>query len=327
MALERAFSFTDDSVNVSLPALPQPSSNPTLSWQNHVFLRSLEPAVHLFKMRRLQSASYQDMYYGGRTPSPDASAATWVFCEKARNWLDNVPTGTPHYFAVLYELELLYSLVIALSPSHRSPTISDLNRTLIFKYSIDFVSRFHQVVQNPSWLPFMTYMDTKRVHVVGKRFLEILDGHYNQLLSGSVPEIPSISPETPEPPSIVAEDLLDCVPRALTCLEEISAIFEYVYKKWNVRDLFDTFERESMYMKNKLAQTREQQQQQRQQQQLHHQQQAATAFLSHQPVAYTTSTTTPQSVGLQQTTDGVTSGYPNTSLAPGNPGIVPKSDF
>lgn len=310
MASERSFSFTDDSVNVCLPTLPQSPNNPTVSWQNHVFLRSLEPAVHLFNMRRLQSSAYQEMYYSGRTPSPEASTATWIFCDNARKWLENSPRGTPHYFAVLYELELLYSLIVALSPSHRSPTITDLNRALIFKYATDFISRFHQVVQNPSWLPFMTYMDIKRVHVVGKRFLEILDSNYSQLLlSTSIPEPPGVAPETPEPPSILPEDRTDCVRRALTCLDNMTVIFEYAYQKWNVRELLDSFERESRYMKSKLSQTREQQHQHQQQQQ--QQQQVPTAYFTNQ-------TTTPFTTGLQQqqattTTDG---NFISTSLPP-----------
>jgi hypothetical protein len=311
MASERSFSFTDDSINVRLPTLPQSSKNPTVSWQNHVFLRSLEPAVHLFNMRRLQSASYQEMYYNGRTASPEASTASWIFCDKARKWLETAPRGTPHYFAVLYELELLYSLIVALSPSHRAPIIGDLNRALIFKYSIDFIARFHQVVQNPSWLPFMTYMDMKRAQVVSKRFLEVLEGSYNQiLLNGTIPEVPSVSPETPEPPSILPEDRTDCVHRALTCLDNITVIFEYAYQKWNVRELLDSFERESRYMKSKLSQTREQQQQQ-QERERQHQQQVAAAYFTTQASPFAVTTAPVQNSGLQQTTDGA---YIATSL-------------
>lgn len=329
MSSERSFSFTDDSVNVCLPSLPQTSHSSTVSWQNHVFLRSLEPAVHLFNMRRLQSACYQDMYYSGRTPSPEASTATWVFCDKARKWLESAPKGTPHYFAVLYELEYLYSLIVALSPSHRAPIIGELNKALIFKYAINFTARFHQVSQNPSWLPFMTYMDMQRVHVIGKRFLEILDSSYNQLLSGTIPEVPSVSPETPEPPSISPQDCTDCVRRALTCLDNITEIFEYAYQKWNVRELLDSFEQESRYMKSKLSQTREQQQQQQQQQVRHHQRQhqqqqqhIATTYFTNQAPTFVPNTV--PNTSLQQTTDG---SYIGTSLGPENVGNGTTSQY
>jgi hypothetical protein len=222
-----------------------------------VFLKSLEPATHLFKIRRILSSGYQEMYFSGHSAAPQPLVLTWTLCANARDWFDKTPGQTPDYFNLLYRLELLYSTIVFLSPSHRDPVICDFKKVLLFDRCIDYISQLHQVVENPNGLPFATYVDIQRVHQVGQRFVEILNQSYDLLLGNSVPEPPPVPPGTPEPPYLAAEDRINCLARAIRCLTYTRDILQYGFRRWNMRQLLDDFTRESTALKQRLMQTQE----------------------------------------------------------------------
>lgn len=254
-ALERAFSFSDDSVNVAMPRLPPSHVQPSVAHQNHVFLRSLEPALHLFKIRQILSAGYQEMYYSGHRPSPQPLGLTWTLCANAQDWFDKSPKHAPHYFTLLYRLELLYTTIVLLSPSHRDPAICDYSKALLFDRCVDYVSQMHQVIENPSAFPFLSYVDIQRVHQVGRRFVEVLTQNYDRLLSSSVPTPPPVPCGTPDPPYLAPEDRVNCLPRAITCLTCIRDILQYCGRRWNMPGLLEEFERKSSEVRQRLMQT------------------------------------------------------------------------
>ncbi|KAL1962832.1 hypothetical protein VTN77DRAFT_9107 [Rasamsonia byssochlamydoides] len=252
-----AFSFSDDSVNVLFPRLPATPIPSSLTHGNHVFLKDLEPAIHLFKIRRILSSGYQEMYFSGHHASPQPLVLTWTLCANARDWFDKAPKHPPSYFPLLYRLELLYSTIVFLSPSHRDPVICDFKKVLLFDRCIDYVSQLHQVVENLNGLPFVTYVDIQRVYQVGQRFVEILNQSYDLLLSNSVPEPPPVPPGTPEPPYLAAEDRINCVARAIRCLTYTRDILQYGFKRWNMRQLLHDFTRDSTAIKQRLMQRQE----------------------------------------------------------------------
>ncbi|KAL1999470.1 hypothetical protein VTN02DRAFT_4459 [Thermoascus thermophilus] len=252
-ASERAFSFSDDSVNVALPRLPTSHVQPAVAHQNHVFLRSLEPALHIFKIRQILSAGYQEMFYNGHCPSPQPLVLTWTLCAKAREWSDTCPKQMSCYFTLLCRLELLYTTIILVSPSHRDPAICDFSKAVLFDRCVDYVSQVHQVLENPSGFPFLSYVDVQRVHQVGRRFVEVLSQNYDKLLSRSMPEPPPVPYGTPEPPYLAPEDRINCLGRAIRCLDCIRSILQYRVRRWNMPDLLEGFERESAGLRRTLT--------------------------------------------------------------------------
>ncbi|KAL1868179.1 hypothetical protein Plec18167_008370 [Paecilomyces lecythidis] len=253
-ASQRAFSFSDDSVSVALPPVA-PSTQPTVPYQNHVFLRSAGPAFHLFQIRHILSSGYQEMFFNNHDPSPQPLVLTWTICAKARDWFNKAPKNAPHYFTLLYRLELLYTIIVAISPSHRDPSICDFSKTLLFDRAIDYINQVHHVIENPGSLPFLTFIDIQRVDYVGRRLIDVLNQNYDQLLSSSIPEPPSVPPGTPEPPYLAPEDRINCLGRAVRCFHYIRDILEFSVRKWNARELFDKFEVDSAVVKRRLAET------------------------------------------------------------------------
>lgn len=222
-----------------------------------MFLKTLEPAVHLIKIRRILSTGYQEMFFSGHKPSPHPLVLTWTLCANAREWYDKAPTNAPGYFSLVYRLELLYSMILFLSPSHRDPAICDFSKVLLFDCCIDYISQLHQVIENPTGLPFATYLDIQRVYQVGQRFVEVLTQSYDLLLGNTVPEPPSVPPGTPDPPYLAAEDRINCLARAIRCLTYARDILQYAFRRWNMRQLLDDFTRDSTAIKQQLMQAQE----------------------------------------------------------------------
>lgn len=215
-------------------------------------MKRLDCAVHLIKIRRILSTGYQQMYFDGRDRVPNALARTWKLCADAREWYAGAPMSTTSSFSLLYRLELLYCTIVFLSPSFGDPIICDFSRVLLFDRCIDYVSQLHQVLENPGSLPFMTFVDIRRIFQVGERLVKTLNESYDLLLSNELPEPPAMPSETPEPPYLAAEDRINCRSRAARCLEYVVDILQYGSTRWNMRDEMEIFTRHSMSVRQRL---------------------------------------------------------------------------
>jgi hypothetical protein len=213
--------------------------------QSHIFLRSPAPALHIVKIRQILSVGYQEMHYSGRDPSPQPLVLIWTLCWRAREWFHECPTNAPTHFSLLYRLELLYTIIILLSPSHRYPTLHAYNKALLFDRCMDYISQIHQVLENPSALPFLTYLDIQRVHQVGRLFVNVLSENYDQLISAAVPAPPHVPAGTPDPPVLADEDLFNCHARAIRCLSYIRDLLTFCARKWDLHGPLEQFENES----------------------------------------------------------------------------------
>ncbi|KAJ5570077.1 uncharacterized protein N7459_009507 [Penicillium hispanicum] len=251
IAFQRTFSFSDASVNVALPSAST-STGPSAAEQSHIFLRSPAPALHLVKIRQILSAGYQDMYFSARERSPQPLVQIWTLCFRAREWFHECPKNAPGHFSRLYRLELLYTIIVLLSPSHRYPVLCDYHQALLFDRCMDYINQIHQVLENPTLIPFLTFLDMQRVHQVGRRFVEVLTHNFDQLLNPTVPSPPPVPAGTPSPPVLAEEDRINCRPRAIRCLSYVRELLKYCAQKWDLRAPMEQFEKESAVLSQML---------------------------------------------------------------------------
>ncbi|KAJ5679518.1 hypothetical protein N7462_007762 [Penicillium macrosclerotiorum] len=244
VSLQRTFSFSDASVNVALPTTTT-ATGLSAADQSHIFLRNPGPALHIIKIRQILSVGYQDMYYSDREPSPQPLIQIWTLCLQARQWFHECPKDAPNHFSLLYRLELLYTIIILLSPSNRYPILCDYNKALLFDRCMDFISQVHQVLENPSVLPFLTFIDIQRVHQVGRRFVDVLSENLDLLLGSTVPPPPVVPAGTPDPPILAEEDRINCRPRAIRCLTYVRELLSYCTRKWDLQKPLEDFDRDS----------------------------------------------------------------------------------
>ncbi|RHZ68513.1 uncharacterized protein CDV56_109406 [Aspergillus thermomutatus] len=253
-ALERTLSFSDESVNVALPSVTT-APGFALADSSNVFLHSAQPAWHMVKIRQIMSTAYQNKYYYENEAALPNPTSTWSLCYKAQEWLDNAPQNTAGPFTILYTLESLYTTVIILSPMHRFIGTSDYSKVLLFERCMDYIRKLHQILETPSLLPLMTYHDIQRAYQVSSRFLDLLDRHSELVLNPSVPPLPNIPFETPEPPIINNKDRVNCHARAIVCLDYTQDLLQYCLRKWGIATLLDTFQAVSASARKRLMQS------------------------------------------------------------------------
>lgn len=251
-ALGRTFSFSNDSINVALPKSPSAGSlGSSLSKQTHVFLRSVEPGLQIAKIRDILSSGYQDMYYSGRDQSVQPLPRIWALYWKIREWYETSSSGAPPSLSALYRLEMLYTTITILSPSHRYPEPCDFNKVLLFDQCMSYVDQLHRALKSPHILPFITFTDMQRVYQIGRQLVELLTQDFDLLLSPSVPVSPPESPGTP--PSLRSEDRIAWHARSIKCLTNIRDLLHYCWRKWDMGDLLHQFERISANIQERLA--------------------------------------------------------------------------
>ncbi|KAJ5712260.1 hypothetical protein N7493_008728 [Penicillium malachiteum] len=251
-SLQRTFSFSDDSINVAMPSANS-SAGSSPAEQSHIFLRSPAPALHIVKIRQILSTGYSDMYYSSREPSPQPLVQIWSLCYRARQWFHECPKNAPNHFSLLYRLELLYTMIIFFSPSHRYPVLCDYNKALLFDRCMDYISQIHQVLENPTALPFLTFLDIQRVQQVSRHFVEVLSQNFDFLLGPTVPHPPIVPAGTPDPPILAEEDRINCRPRAIRCLTYIRDLLKYCARKWDLQAPLEEFEQESASLEQMLV--------------------------------------------------------------------------
>jgi hypothetical protein len=193
------------------------------------------------------------MYYSSREASPQPLVLIWTLCFQARQWYHECPKNAPNHFSLLYRLELLYTMIILLSPSHRYPVLCDYNKALLFDRCMDYISQIHQVLENPNILPFLTFFDIQRVHQVGHKFVEVLSDNFDMLLSLTVPTPPPVPAGTPDPPKLHEEDRLNTRPRAIRCITYVRDLLKICARKWDLRAPLEEFERQSTSLGKRLV--------------------------------------------------------------------------
>jgi Fungal specific transcription factor domain/Fungal Zn(2)-Cys(6) binuclear cluster domain len=297
MALDRAFSFTDDSASVELPAISRPTHplDPGRSTSPQLFLRSLQPSLYLIDIRRVQSTLYQETHSSNRSAwsSSTASVYTSSIVADIRSWFSSVPDALQQSQLIFFRLEALYSQIFALAPSCRIPNITELSRTLIFEYAIQYVDVLDPITRDNRSHPFFSITDVHRLYFIGCQLLNALWASFDSLLSGAMPhESPVSTPEangsTSESASATTPNIsrptsaLENCMRAIRCLQKTTNILVYAHSRFGTScaSIRTNFEQESAVVMNKLVMKQQelgtvqyitggppQQQQQQQQQQ------------------------------------------------------------
>lgn len=243
MSVDRAFSFSDDSAS-EVP-LPDSAAEPTAS---QLFLRSVNPSLYLFDIRRVQSAFYQTTRWSSRSPWPLATAATYAssVSNDIHAWYSTIPSTLSQRHLMLFNLERLYCQILVVSPNQRVPSSSmtDLNKELVFEYSAQFADLFQPITQDVGWHAYLTYADICRAKYVGQKFVEVMWSDFDRLVKPSH-ALRENSPLANNAP-------LDNGQRATICLRKIIEILDFARHRWSMPEMREKFEQESAVLFSRL---------------------------------------------------------------------------
>jgi hypothetical protein len=242
MSLDRPFSFTDDSAS-DVP-LPESASD---SSPSQVFQRSLKPSLYLFDIRRVQSAFYQTTRWSSRSQWALATAATYAssVSNDVHAWYSTIPGLLSQRHLLLFNLERLYSQILAVSPNDRVPTSSmtDLNKELVFEYSAQYADLLQPVTQDVSWHAYLTFADVCRAKYVGQKFVDVLWSDFDRLIRSThtvnlSPRVPNISQHNGQ--------------RASICVQKIIEILDFARRRWGLPEMREKFEQETAVLFSRL---------------------------------------------------------------------------
>lgn len=247
-ALERTFSFTDDSASdVSLPSSSATTSSGSQRSSSQIFSRSLEPSLFLFDIRRVQSAIFQTSVCSSRNEWSQATSTQYVtsILSDIKGWYDTIPASVLDQHRAYFLAESLYSQILVLSPSEHLPlkNMSDQSKTYLFQCTGEYTSLIHSVIQDASRHVFLKYADMLRVRFAGKQLLAVMWSAIDLLLSGTQT---TISGEL-----TIASPLERCT-RAIGCLRQILGILEYGSKRWGMSSPREKFEQEAAVLLGRL---------------------------------------------------------------------------
>ncbi|KAI9673549.1 MAG: hypothetical protein M1829_004056 [Trizodia sp. TS-e1964] len=251
----RAFSFSDDSANVLLPSAPGATSLPIESWEKQLWRQPLDTALHLFQIRRIQSAWYQEIFQSGRAPFAKPDQYIWGVFKEMREWSRSVPDSVSADTKEYFEIELLYNYIYALTPSGKVHKISEIGKTLVFEHSISYASKIEAVTSNPQNREFYTFHDGLRVYFVGQQFLDVFWQNQDQLLHGHTPDVGTALPpgHIAPPPVGKSGGLRDNISRTIKCINQINNTLGSLGRRWSTLLLLqERFRTESAYILESL---------------------------------------------------------------------------
>jgi len=275
MVHARAFSFTDDSMSVELPAPTRPPP-PVFSGGAINGPPSTEASYYLFRLRQLQSYWYQNLFQTDPSkPIPDSLSFIWQVCLNMREWSESLPDSLPVGIREMLELELRYSYVYCIAPSARTPDVTDYGRLLIYEHVIFYIDRIHDITHATTNTAFYTYHDALRVYFMGSQFVAVLRDAADALFSGV--RVPLSMPGKAPAPPLPQRDRNssgDNLQRSLRSLERVGLTLKKYSERWeDALSLMGSFEIMSNSVMEDLKARIVRNAEQMQQPQPHHQQQ------------------------------------------------------
>lgn len=247
----RAFSFSDDSAQVSMPfasasaaARKQGQLSATTS---NIMLKTLDTAPELFKLRRLQSAWYTELFQSGREPWQDPYPSIWRICLGMKEWWEKLPPTINQHIRSFFELNLLYSYVYILAPSPRVPIVAPFAQALIFEYAIQYSELMSRHVENRIHAAPISFYDAMRAYMTGRQFIEVLWHNQDLLLSGTIPELPHVSPDSAPPPVAPStpKDMQTNISRSVACIKNFTECLGLFGMRWGYMSWRDRFQKDS----------------------------------------------------------------------------------
>ena len=267
MVTGRPFSFTDDSVSVSLPESHNLSADSRYGSQ--LFLRSTQPSLYLFDIRRVQSALYQTLHKSGRSQWTPAIAKQYTdsVLTDVQSWFDSIPDTLPQNQLFLFRLELLYTQIVALAPSYRVPEMSLSSRMAIFELAINYVDQLHPIFRGSNVAIIFTVIDFQRLRYLVRQFLNVLGSDLDTLLAPSKSSLsgsnsaalPSGHPGSRLSSSVISPPIsaFENATRAIRCLSGTLEIFSYARQRFGssiANEAFDDLEGKIPTVNDRLRQ-------------------------------------------------------------------------
>jgi hypothetical protein len=187
MVLQRPFTFSDDSVLVSLPKVEDTTIATSISARGT--LTPMSAAVHLFKLRKLQSDWYQQLHLSGDDLLPSPHIYIQTHTSHLEQWRASIPQTMTSSTRDWLLLEWHYLHIYVAAPSPKIPRLSEASTVQIYNHCVSYSIVFRDILCDSQKTLFVyTYHDALRTYFVGSSLLHALYTSEHTLLPPSTGE-------------------------------------------------------------------------------------------------------------------------------------------
>ncbi|MCJ1242227.1 hypothetical protein MMC14_010234 [Varicellaria rhodocarpa] len=242
----RAFSFSDDSANVTLPMDKIYSYTPSINSTTPKHLsQSLEPNVLLLQIRQTQSKWYQALFQS----DPKALVEPWQSrCDGINDILNcslDVSNVKLPPLQQLFQSELLYSNILFIWPPKSLATVCPYGRALVFHNAIEYARTVWMMCTSPN-TNLLNSLCLARSLFVGQRLLAVLRASSDPLASLISLQDPHIPPCRSILPKIVKTELAYKLEDAIRGIQWINEVLEALSGRFGDSPNSEEFQRESI---------------------------------------------------------------------------------
>ena len=242
----RAFSFSDDSANVTLPVGKSYSYSPSINSTTPKHLpQSSESNILLLQIRQTQSKWYQAFFQS----DPKALAEPWQSrCEAINDMLNcslelSNTKLTP--LQQLFQSELLYSNVLFIWPPKSLATVCPYGRALVFHNTIEYARIVWMMCTSPN-TNLLNSLCLARSLFVGQRLLAVLRMNSDPMASLISLQDPHAPPCRSILPKIVKTELASKLEDAIRGIQWINEALAALSRRFGNSPSSEEFQRESI---------------------------------------------------------------------------------
>ena len=260
LAYVRAFSFSDDSVNVAV--IPDPATNSSfVSWYNNpaedLSSTSETSASQLLGLRQIQSNWYQKAFQSSR----EALTEPWQNRSSALNamqsWARALPKLTPNPLKHLFLSEMFFSNVLVLSPPQNAGLLCSYGKAVLFDNAVRYSEVTLSMCDTSHSYNCCTNLDILRSRWVGEALLNILADSPTAIYKTLDPPPPPLSAGSVAPPALRRRGFLETIDEAIKTINRIEQILDTLEIRFGYPANYNTFKSKSTITVERLYSKRQ----------------------------------------------------------------------
>jgi len=227
----RAFSFTDDSVNVK-PDIPSNEQS---------FAAASNPALQLLRLRKLQSAAYQRLYLSNHLAWENPWPFISISFSEMRSWAEHVPDTTNSSLKWLLLSELEYGCILIMCAPALTRKPSEYAKALTFEHAVQYADCMISLIEMTDQSTLYTSHDVLRASHIGDRFLDVLEAEGTCVMTGVPPAPPILLSGSSPLPILQRRSVSGVIDQALSCLNRLEQVLEHLCTRYEYPELLADF--------------------------------------------------------------------------------------
>lgn len=243
----RAFSFTDDSANVTRSRQRVGSPN-----TSRVFAHDLKPATYLGHLRQIESDAYQKLFQSSRPALEEAWPIISSSIEDMHKFCSELPNQIKSPIRKLLRCEALYSSILILSPPDLDDDLTDYGKYLIFEFSVEYADLMSSIGNDSEEFAFYTSHDMLRASFIVKRFLALLLSDFALFFGSNISRPPPQALVSSGAPVLQHQTIGERLSKANNCLKLYDRTLKYLELRFGYTDPLEEFREQSSTVRQRL---------------------------------------------------------------------------